>query len=58
MHYVTFSVANLLANFSIIFTYENFITLGLVVAVPVSAGIIIIHQTGTIVHIVTCMSRL
>ena len=30
--------ANLLANFSILITYENFITLGLVAAVPASAG--------------------
>ena len=33
-----FSVANLLANFSILITYENFITFGLVLAIPVSAG--------------------
>ena len=32
------SAANLLANFSILITYENFITLGLVAAVPASAG--------------------
>ena len=33
-----FLVANLLANFSILITYENFITFGLVLAIPVSAG--------------------
>ena len=33
-----FAAANLLANFSILITYENFITLGLVAAVPASAG--------------------
>ena len=32
------SVANLLANFSIIITYENFISCGLIAAVPASAG--------------------
>ena len=32
------AVANLLANFSIIITYENFITCGLIAAVPASAG--------------------
>lgn len=30
--------ANLLANLSIIITYENFITFGLVTAIPVCAG--------------------
>jgi len=31
-------VANILANFSILLTYENFITFGLVVAVPISSA--------------------
>jgi hypothetical protein len=31
--------ANLLANFSVLITYENFITVGLIVAVPASAGL-------------------
>lgn len=36
--------ANLLANFSIIITYENFITLGLIAAVPASATYdVIVH---------------
>ena len=35
---VFIAVANLLANISILFTYENFISLGLVLAVPMSAG--------------------
>ena len=29
---------NLLANYSILFTYENFITCGLLLAVPISSG--------------------
>ena len=33
-----FSGANLLANFSIAITYETFITLGLVIAVPMCVG--------------------
>ena len=33
-----YSATNLLANFSIIITYENFITFGLIAAVPASAG--------------------
>jgi hypothetical protein len=32
------SVANLLGNFSVALTYDLFITLGLITAVPVSAG--------------------
>lgn len=35
---VVFSVANLLGNFSVALTYDLFITLGLITAVPVSAG--------------------
>lgn len=33
-----FAVANMLGNFSIALTYDLFITLGLITAVPVSAG--------------------
>ena len=33
-----YSATNLLANFSILITYENFITFGLIAAVPASAG--------------------
>ena len=36
--FIMSAVANLLANFSIIITYENFITCGLIAAVPASAG--------------------
>ena len=36
--FIVSSVANLLANFSIIITYENFITCGLIAAVLASAG--------------------
>lgn len=32
------TVANLLGNFSVALTYDLFITLGLITAVPVSAG--------------------
>lgn len=35
-----FSVANLLGNLSVAFTYDIFITFGLITAVPVSAGIV------------------
>lgn len=35
-------VANLLGNFSVALTYDLFITLGLITAVPVSAGKIIL----------------
>jgi len=34
----SFSVANLLGNLSVAFTYDIFITFGLITAVPVSAG--------------------
>ena len=33
-----------MANFSILITYENFITLGLVAAVPASAGLQLINM--------------
>lgn len=33
-------VANMLGNFSIALTYDLFITLGLITAVPVSAGMV------------------
>ena len=35
---VYFSGANLLANFGVAVTYETFITLGLILAVPACAG--------------------
>lgn len=35
---VFLTVANLLGNFSVALTYDLFITLGLITAVPVSAG--------------------
>jgi hypothetical protein len=35
---VPFAAANLLGNFSVALTYDLFITLGLITAVPVSAG--------------------
>jgi hypothetical protein len=31
-------VANVLANFSVLVTYENFVALGLLAAIPASAG--------------------
>lgn len=34
----SFSGANLLGNFSVVLTYDLFITLGFITAVPVSAG--------------------
>lgn len=36
--FCNFSAANLLGNFSVALTYDLFITLGLITAVPVSAG--------------------
>ena len=36
--FIYFSVANLLGNFSIAFTYETFIIIGLVIAVPLSSS--------------------
>ena len=45
--FIYFSVANLLGNFSIAFTYETFIIIGLVIAVPLSSSkyinLILIH---------------
>jgi hypothetical protein len=39
--FVPLSAANLLGNFSVVLTYDLFITLGLITAVPVSAGKVI-----------------
>lgn len=41
---LSFSVANMLGNFSVALTYDLFITLGLITAVPVSAGESINHD--------------
>jgi len=38
LYTLPFSVANLLGNLSVAFTYDIFITFGLITAVPVSAG--------------------
>ena len=36
--FLSVPVSNILANFSILVTYENFVVLGLVAAIPASAG--------------------
>ena len=38
LHLYLFLGANLLANFSIAFTYETVITIGVILAVPLCAG--------------------
>ena len=44
------SGANILANYSIIITFENFITFGLVLSIPVSAGKIEISVASRVGH--------